>query len=544
GQFLTGWNARFYIKGVPAFYFPYVSVPVQRKRQSGFLQPKIGYSELRGTAVENSFFWAISENTDATFYLDVETNRGVGEGVEYRYIRTRKSYGELSLYHFGEKDMERVRSFREDVDNLSRPANASDTRFQLKLDHTEIFSNGIKLRASLNFVSDDEFLLDFAGRSERSLESIENNISLSRNWSTYSLVAQLRYFNNILDDKDRTTLQKLPEITFAGSDRKIFNTPFYISSESSLINFTRKEGVTGQRLDVKPRVSLPMSPGGIIDIKPSIAPRATLYLLDGDPRGSYAERYLYEIDVDAATTFVRVFRPGLESVDAFRHTIRPRLTYTYIPQVDQDDLPQFDAVDNVAEQNTLAYSLVSALTGKAVKGDAAHYRDYAYFDLRQSYDIKEATRRLTAPGDRRRPFSDIRAELMLSPSEKVRLTALGEYDVYESWFNSYNASLAARDGRGDSINLAYRFVREEATRYLEASARLRVTRPLDLTYLKRFSFDENRSLETSYGMEYRRQCWGSTLTYSERLEERIVFLTFDLSGLGRVAGVEGKLEPL
>jgi len=545
GDFLAAWNARFYIKGVPAFYFPYARIPVKRERQSGMLQPGIGYSGLRGAALKNSFFWAISDNTDATFYLDAESQRGVGEGVEYRYIRTRKSFGELFFYHYSETDIDRVRAYREDVNNLSRPENASNERWQLVYDHTEIFGNGIKLQAKLNFISDDEYLIDFARAGEdRTLESIENNISLSKSWNAFTLVGQLRYFNNLIEPGDRTTLQRMPEITFSNSDKRILNTPLHISSESSFVYFLRKEGVTGQRLDVKPRLSVPMSPGGF-DITPSVAPRATFYQIDNEPGVGYKDRYTYEISVNAATTFVRVFNPDEPGAQPFRHIIRPRLTYTYMPEVKQDDLPQFDSVDNIVSQNAFTYSLVSVLTGKeSAVGAARAERDYAYFDLRQSYDIDEASRKIdpVVAGDKKRPFSDIRAEMILAPAAWADFSALAEYDVYEDRFDRYNTSLSARDKRGDSMNISYRYLRAEATEYMEGSARVRVIRPVDLTYRKRYSFDAGRALETAYGVEYTHQCWNASLTYTERLEEKAVFLTFSLKGLGKIAGLETKFE--
>ncbi len=544
GDFLTGWNARFYIKGVPVLYAPYFSVPVKRERQSGFLQPRPGYSGLRGFVLNNSFFWAISDNSDATFYLDVETDRGVGEGLEYRYIRTRKSYGEMSAYYYGEKDINRVRQFRQEVDNLSRPEDAGNTRWRFKLNHTELFGNEFKFRANIDFVSDDEFFIDFGkGTQERSLESIESNISLSRNWSVYSLVAQFRLFNNLLAKDDSATLQRLPEVTFTGADKKIFNTPFYLSSESSFIYFVRQEGAQGQRLDMHPRISLPLNPGGYFDLTASIAPRATYYLVKDQAQDRFSDRYLYDIKADLTTTFVKIYRAEVASFKAFMHTIRPRLTYTYIPEAVQSDLPSFDSVDNILPANSITYSLNSILTGKTLEDGIKRYFNYLYLDISQTFDLREATRRLATDTDKRKPFSEISAELLVRPGEMLTFSAKGKYDTYESRFNTYDTALGWLDRRADAFNVAYRFVRDGAS-YLEASAKARITEPLDLTYLKRFSFDEYRSLETAYGLEYRHQCWTTGLTYTERLEEKIVYLTFSLRGLGRVAGIKGRIEPL
>lgn len=542
GEFLTGWNTRFQIKGVPVFYFPYVTVPVKRERQTGFLPTEPGFSELRGFVLDNSFFWAISESADATFYLDIETKRGIGVGSEYRYFRTAGSYGEAFLYHFSENDIGRVREFREDVDNLSRPETASNDRWRIKYRHTELLSDFFNIKADINVVSDDEYFLDFgAGGDERSLESIESNVSVTKSWNGYSLVGQLRVFNNLLDADDSETLQRLPEVTLAGSDKRILNTPFYFSSESSFVNFYREEGAEGDRLDIHPRVSLPMSINGYADFTVSVAPRGTFYLVRDHPGGGYMDRFLYDVQADLTTTFVRVFQTGSERLSAVKHTIRPKLSYTYIPGTEQTDLPDFDSVDEIAKTNSVTYSVNSTLTGKLRNSEGGSlYRDYLYFDLSQTFDINEATREGETEDDKKKPFKEITGELIVKPTAAMSVTGKGKYDVYESLFSSFDASFAASTVRGDALSLAYRFVRD-STSYLEASARVRLTEPLDFIYLNRYSYEEYRSLEASYGFEYRHQCWSAQFGYTDRLEEKLLFVTFNLKGLGKLAGFEGSL---
>ena len=543
GEYLRGWHAFFRVKGVPILYSPYVKIPIKRERQSGFLTPRPGYSKLKGFRIDIPFFWAISKNTDATFDVDIQTERGLGKGLEFRYIRSRRSYGELSIFHFKEKDIERLRDFRKDVDNLSRPEDASDDRWQFRMLHTEFLPLSVNFKANVHLVSDDEYLIDFAKASDqKSLESIETNLSLSRSWSAYSLVAQLRTFDNLLLRDDSATLQKLPEVSLTASDQKILSTPFYVSAASSLIYFYREEGIRGERLDVQPRLSLPLSPGGYFELTPSFAPRATFYLINRDPGGRYFERYLYDAKVDLTTTFARVYQTAFEHTDALRHTVRPKLSYTYIPEAVQSDLPQFDGVDSIAATNTLTYSVNTTLTGRSVNGAALSYHDYLYMDLSQSYDLNEATRKLPTPLTQRRPLSDISGEIILKPSSLSNISGKGKYNVYDDWFTSYDASLSVSDARGDSLSLSHRFLRG-GTRYMEGGLRVRINEALQATYSKRFSFTEYRSLETTYALEYTHQCWSSVLSYSERLEEKVFYLTFDLLGLGRVAGIQGRVEP-
>jgi LPS-assembly protein len=541
GQFLTGRNAVFRVKGVPVAYSPYFRAPINRKRQTGFLRPRLGQSRLRGFVMDNSLFWAISRNTDATFYLDFQGRRGLGKGAEFRYIRTPESYGQVYAYHFREDDIDRVREFREGEGNLSRPESADNNRVQFKLDHTENLPGGVRFKAGINVVSDDEYMLDF-GRSakDKSLESIESNISVSKSWSVYSLVGQLRVFDNLLLEDDDTTLKKLPELTFSASGTQFLKSPFYLSLASSLVNFERKTGTTGLRLDITPKLSLPLNPGGWFELTPSIAPRSTSYELKDNPGGDHIHRYLYEARSELTTTFTRIYRPRRESLTALKHTLRPKLIYSYIPNEDQTDLPGFDGVDNIIARNDLTYSLNSTLTGKLEEDAATSYFEYLYMDISQSYDLAEAKRDLTSAADRRRPFSDVTAELILRPAPWSKLAARGTYDTYKGRYNRHDSELTLSDLRGLNFHITHRFVRD-TTRYLEIAAGLKLTATTDLTYTERFSFDEDKSLETSYGLVYKQQCWTAYLNYISRIEEKIVYLSFDLLGLGRVAGLSGKM---
>lgn len=557
GEFLKAWSAFFYIKDVPVLYSPYVTFPVKRERQTGFLFPEFGFSDLRGFKMDNAFFWAISDNADATFYLDVETRRGLGKGIEYRYALSSQTKGEIYVYQFEEDDIERVREFRTANDNLSRPETASENRWIFKFKHDQTIPYGIKLKADITMVSDDEYFIDF-GKSlsegmkqayaseyfndfnkyefDRSLESLESNVSLSKQWDKFNLVAQFRYFDNLLSAEDEDTLQKVPEITLTGTSQQILKTPFYFSIESSFVEFQREEGITGERLDMHPKISLQLNPGGYFEFTPFIAYRKTIWWVDDYAMGRYFNRDIYDAGADLTTTIVRIFTFGEdEGLQKLKHTIRPKVTYTYIPDDDQSDLPSFDGVDRIGKSNTIAYSINTILTGKFVEDNSTYNRDFVYLDVSQSYDINEATRDLVSLIDKRKPFSDVTAELILKPFSWMTASAKGQYDVYDNWFEKYDTSLALNDTRGDSIGAAHRYTRNDIE-YLDAWARIKAAESIDLIYRNRYSYDSNERIETQYGIDYHKQCWGAIITYTDRLEEKIFMITFNLLGLGEVGG--------
>ncbi|MBE9528460.1 MAG: LPS-assembly protein LptD [Proteobacteria bacterium] len=546
GEFLTGRHSYFKVRTVPIAYTPFLRVPIKRKRQSGLLKPEPGFSSLRGAMLGTSFFWARSKNTDATFYLDLQSRRGTGKGVEYRYIRKRSSYGELYFYHFKEKDIERVRRFRAEDANLARPESAGDNRWQMQYTHTELLPKGFKLKADINIVSDDEYLLDFGTKNEaKSLESIESNIALSKSWNGYSLVAQLRLFDNLLLGDDSATFMRMPEVSFSSTGKRILDSPFYISFASSYIHFTRKSGYTGHRIDATPKLSLPLRPGGYFDFTTYITPRATLYAADSVASGWYFDRAMYETGFDTTTTFSRIYRPNRKRLNALKHTLRPKLSYIFIPDVDQSDLPKFDSIDAIASANRITYSLNSTLTGKFIGSDSgadtATYHEYLYFDISQSFDINEAQRGLLSPTDKRRPMSDITSEAILRPTAWSTVSTKNKYDVYDHWIENSDVELQLNGANSSSVHFTYRYVKDIA-RYLEANARLWINPTVGITYDKRFSLAENKSLEASYGITYKKQCWTANLIYVRRLEEKALYLNFDLLGIGKVAALSGKIQ--
>ena len=527
GGYYEGWNAFFKIKGVPVIYSPYVAIPVKTERQSGLLMPELGYSKLKGYKMDNSFFWAISENTDATLYLDIESVRGHGTGIEYRYIRSHRSAGELYYYRYRERDIDRIREMRAGEDNLGRPVSAEADRWELRYEHREDFAGGSVLTANIRLLSDDEYFLDLGGSNERPLEAIESNLAFTTGWEGYSLTAEARLFDNMLKADDSDELQMLPAVTLTGTPQRISTSPLFISSESTFINFKRNVGRDGRRLDFMPTVFVPIRPGGVMELTPSYTPRYTRYWSEGTSGDKDHERFIYEAKVDAVTTFIRFF--DTESAGPIAHTIRPRLVYTYIPGVDQSELPSFDSVDSVAQANSITYSLNMTVTGS--KGASGARREYLYMDISQGYDI--GMDRSGAP----RPSSDITGELRTSPTEWSSVALDGVFDVYDDRFENYSAALKLGKDEDTKLDLNYHYVLD-STDYFDAAAAARITETVRATYRNRYSLSDDRSIEMSYGLEYRHKCWGVDFIYTDRIDENLVLVTLSLAGVGEVVNTE------
>ncbi|MFZ3071774.1 MAG: LPS assembly protein LptD, partial [Thermodesulfobacteriota bacterium] len=142
---------------------------------------------------------------------------------------------------------------------------------------------------------------------------------------------------------------------------------------------------------------------------------------------------------------------------------------------------------------------------------------------------------------RKRPFSEVSAEVIFKPSPGFSASSKAVYDIYDEWVEILDGAIAVGDKSGDNISLSYRFVRG-LTRYAEGSGVLGITRSFSAGALARYSFMDDKYIEKGYFVDYKHQCWNVRVKYSERLEERIVFLTFGLKGVGEVFGAEAGLD--
>lgn len=73
--------------GIPLFYMPFFSIPDPSvKRSSGFLTPSLAWSsQYLGTYFSIPYYWAIDDESDATFTPLVATRTGPQISVEYRH---------------------------------------------------------------------------------------------------------------------------------------------------------------------------------------------------------------------------------------------------------------------------------------------------------------------------------------------------------------------------------------------------------------------------------------------------------------------------
>jgi LPS-assembly protein len=97
------YQSTFLLGGLPVFYFPYATHPVEKQqRQSGFLIPSIGNSSRKGNIVGESVYWAINRSMDMTLGAEYFSLRGWSQRGEFRMRPSETSF--IDINYFGVSD--------------------------------------------------------------------------------------------------------------------------------------------------------------------------------------------------------------------------------------------------------------------------------------------------------------------------------------------------------------------------------------------------------------------------------------------------------
>lgn len=521
GGFAWAKHVKFHIYDVPILYLPVFGYPVQTERQSGFLIPSVGYSDQRGAQLFMSYYQVISRNQDATLYLDYLSRLGLGKGLEYRYFLGHDNKGALKGYH---------------VSGLS----GNDDRFAFDWRHQGTLPGQVRLIADVEYVSDRDFFSDFGeAAGDYNKDEINSVIAASRHWGKNNLVGQLKYKKDLESSNDET-LQRLPEIRFAMLKRRLWDSPFYFDLDSSAVHFWRKEGLKGSRLSLRPALTGVFRPAGVFDVTTELGYQERLY---ASSQGEQREG-LFDFSTRISSRLARVYAIGGKTVDKIQHVLQPEVLYQYRPFEDQSDLPQFENEDYLFGRNTISYGLVNRLIARSqAPTGQVDYREFLYLRLAQEFDIEES-QRVLSPLSENRPFSDLRAELILRPTQWSYIDIDSRYDISgPNNFLTFHLDTGLKSQRGNAISLRYNYTLD-AQEYFAAKLDLSLLKPLYLSYENRYSLEGGVELENILNLEYRAQCWSVYLTYRNRPNDQEVTVNFALAGLDFTSHPGSRRKPL
>ncbi|HEU5322676.1 MAG TPA: LPS assembly protein LptD [Methylomirabilota bacterium] len=534
-DFVYGTNASFWIRNVPLIpFFPFFAAAIRRERQTGFLFPRVGTSSRKGFFTEVPFYWAISDSQDLTVAVNVFARRGFGGSGEYRYVVSTEQRGRASGFLVQETQRHGA------------------TRGVGSVFHEWQIGPRLALKADVNAVTDDEILREYGDRlQQRSSQRVESNVFLTRSWDAWNFVADLFWYQD-LTTRRPVELRRLPDLGLQAVRQPVPGVPgLLFEADTSLVRFVRDVGSDGTRVDLHPRLSRPLSAGGLVTVTPFVGGRLTGYdrtavgtrLTHGGIPVETTEdearvRRLVEAGTDVETRLSRVYAVDGGGVDALLHSVEPRVTYTWITGTDQDRLPIWtDGVDRIPETSRIEYSLTNrfrARTAPVAGADPVRW-EAARLVLAHSYD------------ERRGDLGDVISTLILQPREEIRLRSDVAYSVrghgVQTAVNDVSVIVAPV-----TAAVGTRYVSDGNVSFLAAALGYDVSRLLSVRGTTNWDLRADSFVENRLALDLRFQCWALTLEWVNRARtEDEVRFAVNLLGVGgpvRTSVGVGALETL
>ncbi|MDL2314559.1 LPS assembly protein LptD, partial [Desulfovibrio sp. OttesenSCG-928-C14] len=492
------WGTSFQVKDIPVLYSPYAILPAKTSRQSGFLMPEFGQSSTRGYYYNQPFFWAIDQSRDMTINEYYMSRKGFMHGVNYRSRGEEDEFLWLRLDFMHDRTVDRFDSSgKYDGDGYTRN---NHSRYWVRgMYDWNTPVKGWKVRADLDWVSDQDFLREFRNASfgfdptRRELfrdfrrdfteltEKRRNTMMLFKEWDRVSfylsgVYTQNQYLGNGNASRSSDdTVQRLPELNLYLHKGRIFqNLPLELHASAQGGYYYRREGTRGSRFDFSPRLSLPLR-GEYGSLMVTGGFNSTWYNSDrrardeetGKRAKKNATRLLPEISAEASTEFSRAFalatrgpmtKAGDSQWTAIRHSIVPRVAYQNRSTDSQGRNPNYERYDRLESVNELVYSVDNIITRKreqmlARQGEngeqelyaATDYLDILRLRLEQKYDIRESRRQEDREQYKRKPWRDVMAEISVAWDHLLTLNS-------RSFWSPENSRLT-RHEHGVTVNI-------------------------------------------------------------------------------------------
>lgn len=555
GQYLQAWNTVGYLKGIPVFYFPYFIFPIKTERQSGFLVPEVGFSDIKGFTIGNAFFWAISDSQDATLRHTFYEDRGHKLDLEYRYKYSQDTDGTfLGQY------------IRDRLDFTQKE--------RLEWHHRQGLPYGIKALANLNLTSDKQFDQDFTNvLDSRTNQLLKSDASFTKNFSQHTLRLLIDRLDDLRAESSSRRDQRLPQLDIISQQQQIFGTNLYIQQQTQIAHVKREgnaaEKLDFSRIDVQPTLSMPINVfGQAVTINPSVQLRETYYTRNittaADPdltaQATHREYYTASVGI-SGPRFNRIFDFGTDGrTQKLKHLIEPTLSLNYAPGIDETDLPKFDGVDRVGSEQrsrNMSYGITQRLLLKRVAPnewtqylkDLADEKDVAVEQL--PTEVKELVSLAVNQSYNfevdKYNFSDITATLQATPFENYNLSLNATYDLYAKAVISTSVDFRGALWNFLNFNTTWRrqaSVNRETGETTSTSQFLDVTTGMNfwgvvgLTYRTRFNVETKDRLEDNVGLTYNAQCWSLLGNFTQQLvsgeHDRGFNIILQLKHLGRL----------
>jgi LPS-assembly protein len=533
--FGTARNVSVNFMGVPFFYSPWMTFPINDKRKSGLLTPSLGNSDNSGSEIVLPYYWNISPNRDATITPRLLSKRGLQLNTEYRYLQE-DSTGQIN------------------VEALPSDNEYNDDRLLFAYKHQSRFAQRWSTDVNYNYVSDKSYFQDLG--SDLSLNNsthLERRLDLTYQGDSWNVLGRLHDFQTI-SSTAVDQYARLPQILYnMYLPDNAFGIDYGLRAEA--VAFDRDNSVTGTRFDIEPSISKPFRNNWGY-VTPKLGVRHTAYNLNNNAIGTDDKptRTTPIFSIDSGLFFERDTSLG---DTALIQTLEPRAYYLRIPKRDQDRLivdqngndvvfdtgeydfsfsqlfreNRFSGADRVNDADQLTLAVTSRLI------DPASGVERVSASLGQIFYFRD--RDVTLPNTiaENDSSSAIVAELNARFSQAWSARAGIQYDHHDGQTDKGVFNVRYQPDARRAVNFSYRRRRADIEQ-TDASFSWPLSRQFNAVGRWNYSLDQDRTIDGFAGIEYESCCWIARLVAREYVNDlndtdknTAIMLQLELKGL-------------
>lgn len=341
----TAKRSTLYIYDTPIVTLPWFNFPIDDRRSSGFLAPKLGYTNDGGIQLATPYYFNLAPQYDLTLTPRLLTERNPMLEAELRGLS--ENYGEAIL----------------SVGYLpSDPRYFKQDRSRANLLHRWQLNDELSSLLNLNDVSDKDYFSDLGDdplvrntlNQERSLSLFYRSQQLEGLNATFR-VQDFQTIDPLIADVDRP-YARLPQLLADYKTPSMQGVQYHLQHDSAYFKKSIQDGSgienSGVRIYHRLQASYPMRRAWGY-ISPEISAKHVYYQYDEDSLDSQNRGK----DDAARNAFVPQFSLDMglsfEQQGRYLQVLEPRLFYAYSHYKNQDDFPNYDSAPISRSYNQL-----------------------------------------------------------------------------------------------------------------------------------------------------------------------------------------------
>lgn len=558
-------NARLKIKGVPVLYMPYLSFPIDNRRQSGFLTPTIEltFGETNYERLQFPYYWNIAPQLDNTFTPLFRQDHGWFFQDETRYLGRNYS-GQLDIGSRINRD-----------------------RWSTSFQHQHVLNDNTAISLSWDDYSDNLVPVDF-NRADETVDFSHKALSLTsrKNSINYKLVFDHWQTVDGYDLITEKPYAAQPGISVNQTQNIFQSIKWYWSAD--ITNFNRN--LTTQQLETLDQSSGETSDGwrerlnsnisiskkiGKLSLKPELELSLANYMLDTPglnrpeapswivPKGILNLSYSMDTE-DKPNSWSNNFTPKAKFVYApYTSQYLTPIFDSEVVDFDKDQLfssRRFTGLDRIGDMNRVSIGFTDSIFNKNGKNKIT-------IDVGQIIRLKPEKLGLTEDQDisEQDNVSPVYGNLNWKYSDFTQLNLEQNWNPVEDRFELQSLDVSYRPDSSALLNfsLTHEWETDDWQDDPHFSALLPIFDRWGFATALDYNFTDELFNDTLIGLEYDGCCWNfrllSKLNWTDVNEsipiKNTFYLQFYLKGLGqnneilddllaeRIPGYQGRLYP-